>query len=138
MQSNLFLKPFKTIWYPNSKSQCPSPPSIAFQSQNHHVGVNHMNFVNTGCQMTHDTLPLLQLVGLRDWSLITRSGELQGETCIKEIPPHLIKVGNFLRPPPPSVWLILQASVFKLLQNMLCPPPFCMAKTLNDPPFLKQ
>ena len=46
----------------------------------------------------------------------------------------LLNGGNFLRPPPPSVWLKLQAPVLKLPQNLLCPPPFSMPKTLSAPP----
>ena len=36
-------------------------------------------------------------------------------------------------PPPPSVWLHLQATAQKLPQNLLC-PSFIMAKTFSAPP----
>ena len=80
---------------------------------------------------------------LRDWSLITGGGGLQNG---KITGPNL-----FAPPPPPQdritlfaaplfkgwklfaaslvLWLKLQAPVLKQPQNLLCPPPFSMAKT---------
>ena len=52
---------------------------------------------------------------------------------VKRIPHPLCKGGNLLRPPPPSVWLKLQAPVLKIPQNILC-PPFSMAKIMSLPP----
>ena len=51
----------------------------------------------------------------------------------------LLKSGNFLRPPPlpSSIWLKLPSYCIKLPQNLLCPPPFSMAKT-PPPPFFRR
>ena len=59
-------------------------------------------------------------------------------------PPPLLKGRQFL-PPPPSIWLKLQAPVLKLPQNVLCPPsawlklflpPFFVGVKLLLPPSL--
>ena len=50
---------------------------------------------------------------------------------------QLIKQNSlFVLPPPPSAWLKFQVPVFKLLQNLLCPSPFSMAKTCPPPCFV--
>ena len=77
---------------------------------------------------------------LRDWSLITGRGggatkreiagpklfsppPIQDRVKLFAPPTPLLKSGNFLRPPPPSIWLKIQATAYTLPQNMLCPPP---------------
>ena len=41
---------------------------------------------------------------------------------VKKFAPPLLKGGNFLRPPPPSLWLKLQASVLKTTSKLFVPP----------------
>ena len=87
----------------------------------------------------------------RDWSLITGRGWGGGATKWENhgsktfcIPPQdrvkllspSFKEWKLFAPPPFNMALKLQATAYKLPQNLLCPPPpFSMAKTFCPPLF---
>ena len=71
-----------------------------------------------------------------------QNGKIAGPKLCVPLPPS--RQGKTFRVPPfkecklfapPSIWLKLLATMYKLPQNLLCPPPFSMAKTFSAPPF---